>query len=151
MSYPDKRLLNNIHFCPFYLSGCDSMLWLQVNFTTSTLPCSKESWAPKNWCFWNVLLEKTPESPLDCKRSSQSILKEISPEYSFEGLMQKLKLQYFGHSAYLTYMQNTSCEMPSWMKYKLESRLQGEISITSDMQMTPPLWQKAKRNWRASW
>ena len=47
---------------------------------------------------------------------------------------------------YLTYMQSTSCEMLGWMKHKLESRLQGEISITSDMQMTPPLWQKAKRN-----
>ena len=48
------------------------------------------------------------------------------------------------HSAYLTYMQSTSCKMPSWMKHKLESRLPGEISITSDMQMTPPLWQKVK-------
>ena len=48
--------------------------------------------------------------------------------------------------AYLTCMQSTSCEMPGWMKHKLESRLPGEISITSDMQMTPPLWQKAKRN-----
>ena len=45
-----------------------------------------------------------------------------------------------------TYMQNISCEMPGWMKRKLESRLPGEISITSDMQMTPPLWQKVKRN-----
>ena len=53
--------------------------------------------------------------------------------------------------AYLTYMQSTSCEMPSWMKYKLESRLPGEISINSDMQMTPPLWQKIKNNSRASW
>ena len=53
------------------------------------------------------------------------------------------------HPACLTYMQSTSCEMPDWMKQKLESRLQGEISITSDMQMTPPLWQKVKRNWRA--
>ena len=42
-------------------------------------------------------------------------------------------------------MQNTSCEMLGWMKHKLESRLQGEISITSVMQLTPPLWQKAKR------
>ena len=50
------------------------------------------------------------------------------------------------HPAYLTYMQSTSCEMLGWMKHKLESRLLGEISITSDMQMTPPLWQKAKRN-----
>ena len=50
------------------------------------------------------------------------------------------------HPAYLTYMQITSCEMLDWMKHKLESRLLGEISITSDMQMTPPLWQKAKKN-----
>ena len=50
------------------------------------------------------------------------------------------------HPAYLTYMKSTSYEMPGWMKHKLESRLPGEISITSDMQMIPPLWQKTKRN-----
>ena len=50
------------------------------------------------------------------------------------------------HLAYLTYMQSTSCEMPGWMKHKLESRLVGEISITSYMQMIPPLWQKVNRN-----
>ena len=43
------------------------------------------------------------------------------------------------HPAYLTYMQSTSCEMPGWMKHKLESRWQGELSITLDMQMKPPL------------
>ena len=50
------------------------------------------------------------------------------------------------HPAYLTYMHCTSWEKLSWMKHKLESRLWGEISIISDMQMTPPLWQKAKKN-----
>ena len=55
------------------------------------------------------------------------------------------------HPAYLTYMQSTSCEMLSWMKHKLMSRLLGEISIISDIQMTSPLWQKANTNWRASW
>ena len=50
------------------------------------------------------------------------------------------------HPAYLTYMQSTSCKILGWMKLKLESRLPGEISITSDMQMTPPLWQKVKKN-----
>ena len=50
------------------------------------------------------------------------------------------------HPAYLTYMQCTSWEMLDWKKHKLESRLPGEISITSDMQMTPPLWQKVKKN-----
>ena len=48
------------------------------------------------------------------------------------------------HPAYLTYMQNISCDMPGWMKIKLESRFPGEISITSDIQMTPPLRQKVK-------
>ena len=50
------------------------------------------------------------------------------------------------HPTYLTYMQSISCEMPGCMKHKLESRLPGEISITSDMQMTPLLWQKVKKN-----
>ena len=50
------------------------------------------------------------------------------------------------HPAYLTYMQSTSCEIMGWMKHNLESRLPGEIPITSDMLMTPPLWQKVKKN-----
>ena len=50
------------------------------------------------------------------------------------------------HPAYLTYKQSTSWETVDWMKHKLESRLPGEISIISDVQMTPPLWQKVKKN-----
>ena len=54
----------------------------------------------------------------------------------------KLEKEYikavYCHPAYLTYMQSISCEMPGWMKLKLESRLPGEVSITSDMQMIPP-------------
>ena len=50
------------------------------------------------------------------------------------------------HPAYLTYIQSTSCEMPGWMKHKLESRLPGETLITSDTQMTPPLRQEVKKN-----
>ena len=53
----------------------------------------EESWAPKNWCFQTVVLEKTPKSSLDYKESNQSIQKEISPGCSVEGLMLKLKLQ----------------------------------------------------------
>ena len=56
-----------------------------------------------------------------------------------------IKVAYF-HLAYLTYMQSTSFKLLGWMKHKLKSRLSREISITSDMQMTPPLWQKVKRN-----
>ena len=50
------------------------------------------------------------------------------------------------HPTYLTYMQSTSWEMLEWIKHKLESRLLEKISITSDTQMTPPLWQKVKKN-----
>ena len=62
----------------------------------------KESWALKNWCFWTVVLEKTLENPLDSKISNQSILKKISPEYSLEELMLKLKPQYCGHLTWRT-------------------------------------------------
>ena len=54
-----------------------------------------------------------------------------------------IKAEYY-HSAYLTFMQSTSCKMPGWMNHKLESRSPGKISTTSDMQMTPPLWQKSE-------
>jgi len=58
----------------------------------------KESWALKNWCFWTVVLEKALEwVPWAARRSNQSILKDITPEYSLEGLMLKLKLQCFGY------------------------------------------------------
>ena len=64
----------------------------------------KETWSLKSWCFWAVALEKTLESPLDWKKIQQSILKEISSQYSLEGLMLKLKLPYSGHSLEKTLM-----------------------------------------------
>ena len=73
----------------------------------------KESWVPKNWCFWTMVLEKTLESPLD----SKEILKEISPEYSLEGLMLKLKVQYFGHL-----MQRTDSMEKTLMLGKIEAK-----------------------------
>ena len=57
----------------------------------------EESWALKNWCFWTVVLEKTLESPLDCKEIQPVHSEEISPGISLEGMMLKLKVQYFGH------------------------------------------------------
>ena len=57
----------------------------------------KKGWAPNNWCFWTVVLEKILENPLIFKRSNQSILEEIDPDYSLEGLTLKLKIQYCGH------------------------------------------------------
>ena len=70
--------------------GFSSHVWMwELNY--------KEIRVLKNWYFWTVVLEKTLESPLDCKEIQQSILKEISPGISLEGMMLKLKLQYFGH------------------------------------------------------
>ena len=63
----------------------------------------KEGWALKNGCFWIVVLEKTLESPLTVRKLKQSILKEINLEYSLEGVMLKLKLQYFGHLMWRAY------------------------------------------------
>ena len=77
----------------------------------------KESWMLKNWCFWTVALEKTVESPLDSKEINQSILKEISPEYSLEGLMLKLRLQYFGYL-----MHRTDSFKKTLMLGKIEGR-----------------------------
>ena len=57
----------------------------------------KESWVPKNWCFWTVVWRRLLRVPWTARRSNQSILKEISPGCSLEGLMLKPKLQYFGH------------------------------------------------------
>ena len=62
----------------------------------------KESRVLKNWCFWNVVLKRLLRVPWTARRSNQLILKKISPEYSLEGLMLKLKLQYFGHLMWRT-------------------------------------------------
>ena len=78
----------------------------------------KESWAPKNWCFWTVVLEKTLyRVPRTARKSNQSVLKEISPEYSLEGLMLKLKLQHFGHL-----MQRADSLEKTLMLGKIEGR-----------------------------
>ena len=74
----------------------------------------KESWVLKNWCFWTVVL-KTLQSPLGCKGIQPVYLKEISPEYSLEGLMLKLKLQYFGHL-----MQRTDLFEKTLMQGRIE-------------------------------
>ena len=96
----------------------------------------KESWVPKNWCFWTVVLEKTLESPLDCKKINQSILKEISHEYSLEGLM--LKLQYFGHLI----QRADSLEKTLMLggiedrKRKVQQRTRWLVGITNSMDMS---------------
>ena len=86
--------------------------------------------------------------PTSCKTCMHVKKQQLKPDMeqwtSFKLGKENIKAV-FCYPAYLTYMQSTSCEMPDWTKYKLDSRLPEEISITSNMQMTPLLWQKAKR------
>ena len=83
----------------------------------------KESWMPKNWFFWIVMLEKTIESPLDSKEIKPSILKEINPEYSLEGLMLKLTSNTLA----------TWCEKPTqWKRPGCRQRGQEEKGLTED-------------------
>ena len=106
----------------------------------------KEGWALKNWCFWTVVLEKTLESPSTIRRYNQSILKEISLEYSLEGLMMKLKLQYF---SYL--MQRTDSLEKTLMLRKLEGRRRGRQRMRGLGGITE-LWEmmKVRKVWLAA-
>ena len=101
---------------------------------------------------WKILKEMGIPDHLTCLlRKLYAAFKKQQLEQDMEQQIgSKLGKEYakavYCHPAYLTSMQSTSCKMLGWMKHKLESRLPGELSITSDMQMTPPLWQKAKKN-----
>ena len=91
----DITLPKNVHLSQSYGFSSSHIWKWELDY--------KESWAPKNSCFWTVGLEETLERiPWTTKRSNQSILKEINLEYSLEELMLKLKLQYFGHLMWRT-------------------------------------------------
>ena len=123
---PEKRLL--------LLYWLDQSLWLCGSQQTENF---FKRWEYQiTWpASWEICMQvKKQQLELDMEQQAGS---KLGKEY--------IKAVYC-HPVYLTYMQSTSWEMLGWMKHKLESRLSGGISGTSDMQMTPPLWQKAKNN-----
>ena len=116
-----------------------------------------------HWSFWLCELLQTgkffkrlgyqttwPASWEICMQVKKQWLEPDMEQQTASTLGKEYVKAVYCHPVYLTYMQNTSFEMLEWMKNQLESRLPGELSIISGMQMTPPLWQKAKRNQRVS-
>ena len=97
---------------------------------------------------WKILKEMGKPDHLTCLLRNLCAGQEATVRIGQIGTGSKSGKEYvkavYSHPAYLMYMLSTSCEIPGWMKLKLESRLLGEISITSDMQMIPPLWQKGR-------
>ena len=127
MTLPTKVHLVKTMVFPVIMYGCDS--WT-----------IKKAWAPKNWCFWTVLrvsLLLNLRVPRTARRSNQPILTEISPEYSLEGLMLKLKLQYFSHL-----MQRADSFEKTLMLGKIESwrrgwqRMRWLVGIMDSMDMS---------------
>ena len=96
----------------------------------------------KSWVYQTTL----PASREICMQVKKQQIEPDMEQQTGSKLGKEYLEAVYCHPAYLTYMQSTLCEMPGWKKHKLESRLPGEISITLDMQITPPLWQKSKRN-----
>ena len=98
----------------------------------------KESWVLKNWCFWTVVLERLLRVPWTARRSNQSILKEISPEYSLEGLVLKLKLQYFGHLTRRTdpFEKSLMLGMIEGRRWRGPQRMRRLVGITDSMDMS---------------
>ena len=101
----------------------------------------EEGWVPKNWCFRTVVLERLLRVPWTARRPNQSILKEISPEYSLEGLMLKLKFQYFGHLMRTDSLEKTlmlgKTEVRRRRRWQRMRRLDG---ITDSMDMRDGRW-----------
>ena len=93
---------------------------------------------------WNILKNMEIPDHLTCLLRNPCAGQEATELDMEQQTCSKPGKVVYCYPAYLTSMWSILCKMPGWMKHKLESRLLGEISITSDMQMTPPLWQKAK-------
>ena len=107
-------------------------MWITTNWWKFLKRWEYQTTLPASWEICMQVKKQQLESDMEQETGSK-----LGTEYVKDA---------YCHLTYLAYTQSISCEMPGWVKHKLESRSQGEISITSDMQMTPPLWQKARRS-----
>ena len=128
-----REFQKNIYFC-FIDYSKPLTVWITTN-------CGK---------FWKRWKYQTQTTWLASREICMQVKKQQLEPNMEQWTGSKLRKEYvkavYCHLAYLTYMQSASCKMPGWKKHKLESGLLGEISITSDMQMKPPLWQNANKN-----
>ena len=108
-------------------------VWITANYGKFLKRWEYQNTLPASW---EICMQQVNKQQLELDMEQQTG-PNLRTEY--------IKVMYC-HTAYLTYLQSASCKMLGWMKHKLKSRLPGEISIISDMQRTPPLWKKAKRN-----
>ena len=106
-------------------------VWITTNCGKFLKRWKSQTTLPASWEIYMQVKKQQLELDMEQQTGSKSEKEYIKAAYC--------------HLAYLTYMKSTSWDMPVWIKHKLESRLPGEISITSDIQMTPPLWQKEKK------
>ena len=126
-----REFQKNIYFC--FIDYAKALaVWITIN-------CGK---------FWKRWEYQTtwPASCQICMQVKKQQLEQDMGQQTGSKLGKEYIKAVYCHPAYLTSVQSTSCEMSGWMKHKLEWRLPGEISITSDIQMPPPLWQKVKKN-----
>ena len=123
-----KEFQKKIYFC-FIDYAKPLTMWITTNCGKFFKRWEYQTTWPASWEIYVQVKKQQLELDIEQPKQEEEYIKAV-----------------YCHPAYLTFMQSISCKMPGWMKLKLESRLLGEISITSDMQMTPPLWEKAKKN-----
>ena len=125
-----REFQKSIHFC--FIDYAKAFVWITTDWGKFF----------KRWKYQTTL----PASWEICIQIKKQQLEPDMGQWTGSKLGKEYIKAVYHQIAYLTYIQSTSCKMPGWMKHERESRLPGEISRTSYMQMTPPLWQKVKEN-----
>ena len=125
-----REFQKNIYFC--FIDYAKAFVWIAINCGKYFKRWEYQTTLPASWEICMQVKKQQLELHMEQQTGSKSGKVYVKAVYC--------------HPAYLNYMLSISCEMLGWMKHKLESRLPGEVSINSDMQMTLPLWQKAKKN-----